>query len=51
MQSPLYDVEGFATIGDSKGNLNEHDNSKDTCFNILVRAYNNLKLGLMLNVK
>jgi hypothetical protein len=30
MQSPLYDVEGFATISDFKGNLNEHDNSKDT---------------------
>ncbi len=51
MQSPLFDVESFFTIGDSMGNLKECDNSKDTSFNILIRAYNNLNMGLMLKVK
>jgi hypothetical protein len=51
MQSVLFDVESFVTIGDSMGNLNECDNSKYTSFNILIRAYNNLNMELMLKVK
>ncbi len=51
MQSPLFEVESFVTIGDSMGNLNECDNFKDTSFNKLIRAYNNLNMGLMLKVK
>jgi hypothetical protein len=51
MQSLLFDVENFVTIGDSMGNLMECDNSKYTSFNILIRAYNNFNVELMLKVK
>ncbi len=33
------------------GNPNEHETLRCTSFNILVRAYNNLNLGLMLKMK